>query len=555
MRSSLLVALLAILAHAPSLGGAFVYDDVTLVQKDPRVQQNDVVGALTQPYWGKERQGGLYRPVTTASFVVQGLVSKGPLAFRLANLALHAAASVLALALARRITGSERAAFLAAALFAVHPIHVEVAANVVGRAESLGFLLAGTAWLLAVPAAERSDLRVLALASLLALLGILSKENALAVALGAPLEAFIFRRRRALVTAVPAIVGLVVAFLLRRAVLGPLLRPEDALIDASIMNPLAAEPLATRLANVPLLLLVYLEHLGFPNALAPDYGGTFLQLVRPFEPRFLVLALGVGSVLALPPFASGRRGAFASCFFLLALAPVLQAVPIGTILADRLAYAASFGFALGVVSLFPSRRFPPRWLAAPVLGLLAFVAMNDARAWTDGVTLFRRALKRAPGSIMTPYVLGQLLAEKTPLTPDEADEARALFVRLMAELPDDPRPVLHLAFLEHKLGFLANARTHLEKGLILRPREEAKARAEYAFVLLEQGDLARGESELQLASELGDDSHVLATLGFLRERRGDLAGARAAYEKSLAIDPNQEKAAEIRRRLESLRKD
>ena len=561
MRSSLLIAALAVLVYAPSLGGAFVYDDVALVEKDPRVQGHDLAGALTQPYWGKERHGGLYRPVTTASLVLQGAVSTGPLGFRLVNLALHAGASVLALALARRITGSERAAFVAAALFAVHPIHVEVAANVVGRAESLGFLLAGGAWLLAVPAAELSDFRGLGLASLLALLGILSKENALAVALGAPLEVLLLRRRRAppvaplgwriLLAAVPATVGLVLALLLRRAALGPTLRPEDALIDAEVMNPLAGEPLVTRLANVPLLLLVYLEHLGLPAALAPDYGGRFLELVKPEGPRFLVLALGVGSALALPPLASGRRGAFASAFFLLALAPVLQLIPIGTILADRLAYAASFGFAVA----FASIRRPPRWLVAPVLGLLAFVAMSDARAWTDGVALFRRAVKRAPGSVMAPYVLGQLLAEKTPLTMDEANEARALFVRVMAERPDDPRPILHLAFLEHKLGFLDDARKHLERALNLRPREEGKARAEYGFVLLEEGDVVRGEAQLQLASELVDDSHVLATLGSLREERGDVEGARTAYEKSLALDPKQEKEAQIRKHLERLRKD
>ncbi len=74
-------------------------------------------------------------------------------------------------------------------------------------------------------------------------------------------------------------------------------------------------------------------------------------------------------------------------------------------------------------------------------------------------------------------------------------------------------------------------------------------------MLLEEGDVVRGEAQLQLASELVDDSHVLATLGSLREERGDVEGARTAYEKSLALDPKQEKEAQIRKHLERLRKD
>src|SRR5947209_3968462 len=124
-RDACLVALLALLVFAPSLGGGFVYDDVPMVVEDARVQHGDLVAAFTQPYWAK-RHGGLYRPVTTATLVAQGYVSREPSGYRLANLALHAGASALAVALAARLTASRRAAFLAGALFAVHPIHVEV---------------------------------------------------------------------------------------------------------------------------------------------------------------------------------------------------------------------------------------------------------------------------------------------------------------------------------------------------------------------------------------------------------------------------------------------
>ncbi len=460
---------LVLLVYGPSLGGGFVYDDEALIEKDPRVREGKLLAAVTEPYWG-ERHGGLYRPVTTLSFVLQGRVSRKPLGFRVVNLALHAGATVLAFALARRLTESERAAFLAAAIFAVHPIHVEAVANVVGRAESLGFLLAGAAWLLAVPAAEEGRPGGLALAALLATLGTLAKENALALVLAAPLEALLFRRR-ALLAALPAATALVLALGARWLVLGTALTPSGAGIS-EIMNPLAGSSFAVRAANAPLLLLVYLEHLAFPIGLAPDYGGATIALEPGLGGRAVLHGLAAAGLLAIPPIFSGRRGAFASGLVVLTLLPVLQLVTVGTLVGDRLAYAASFGFALALAQLRP-----PRLAAALVLGLAAGIATADALAWKDTIGLFRRSLTRVPSSAMIPYVLGQLLANEDPLPREDAAEARELLVRAAALAPREAAgPLVHLAILEAKTGDAPAARRHAREALALNPREElAKA--------------------------------------------------------------------------------
>ncbi|HZV03121.1 MAG TPA: glycosyltransferase family 39 protein [Planctomycetota bacterium] len=382
------------------------------------------------------------------------------------NLALHAGATILALALARRVTGSDRAAFLAAAIFAVHPIHVEVVANVVGRAESLGFLLAGGAWLLAVPAAEEGRAGGLAAAALLATLGTLAKENALALVLAAPLEALLLRRR-ALLAGVPAATALVLALGARWAVLGEALTPSEAGISG-IMNPLAGSSLAVRAANAPLLLLVYLEHLAFPVGLAPDYGGATIALEPGLTGRALLHGLAAGGLLAIPPIFSGRKGTFASGLVVLTLLPVLQLVTVGTLVGDRLAYAASFGFALALAQLRP-----PRLATALVLGLAAGIAAADARAWNDTIGLFRRSLTRVPSSAMIPYVLGQLLADQDPLPRDDAAEAKELLVRAAALAPKERAgPLVHLAILEAKTGDVSAARRDAREALALGPRED-----------------------------------------------------------------------------------
>src|SRR5439155_950465 len=89
----------------------------------------------------------MYRPLVIAGFALDWLLGSTAW-FHTVNLAWHAAASVAVAALARRWTDST-GALVAGLLFAVHPLHVEAVANVVGRAE----LMAALFTLLAVYAA------------------------------------------------------------------------------------------------------------------------------------------------------------------------------------------------------------------------------------------------------------------------------------------------------------------------------------------------------------------------------------------------------------------
>lgn len=618
--------LLACLPFLPALRGGFVYDDVPLVQEDPRVQQGDWVGALTQPYWG-ERHGGLYRPVTTLSFVLGARVTPAPWFCRLTNLALHGAATLLAYALARRLLGARAPALFAAALFAVHPIHTEVAANGVGRAESLAFLLTGAAWLVVLDDAHRVRPRRLAPAALLACLGVLAKESAFVLALSAPLEVLFFaarpRARQALRATAPALVALAVGLGARAAALGPALLP-PALVES---------PFGLRLANAPVLLFFYLGNMLWPVALSPDYGGTLPLVEHALSWATLLWWLAAAAVLLALAWLGGRRALFAGVFFVLALAPVLQLVPIGTLAGDRLAYTASFGFVLGLGLLFEAglrrcARLPGggvrAWgpVAALLLGWLALTSAPDAHAWSDPVRLFERARERTPRSSQIPYVLGALHARRgehaeaipqfesaLALDPSSAKvwlqlgqaraelgqlvEARAAYERAFAlglsegngleesgvrvqlglvylrlgELegarrefaraadlaPEDGDILLRLGQVQERLGQPDEARRSLERGLALGALDEVKGRAQLGLLLSEQGDLAGAEREWRRLTELEPGVGLwFQALGEVLQRRGDAPAARAALERSLALDPSGPRAAEIQRRLAKL---
>src|SRR5207237_3530695 len=90
------------------------------------------------PYWPPNLGGHMYTPLLIAVFPLYWLL-RSTAWFHAVNLAWHAAASLAVAALARRWT-DWTGALVAGLLFAVHPVHAEAVANVVGRAELMAAL-------------------------------------------------------------------------------------------------------------------------------------------------------------------------------------------------------------------------------------------------------------------------------------------------------------------------------------------------------------------------------------------------------------------------------
>src|SRR5579862_8056523 len=116
MRSRVLLAAAALLAFGASLGSGFHFDDYAIFS-DP---------ALTSPMgWAQVWTLRQTRPLTYLTFWLNyGLGGQNPLGYHLVNVALHVGAVLLLYECLRRRM-PERAALLAAALFAVHPLQAE----------------------------------------------------------------------------------------------------------------------------------------------------------------------------------------------------------------------------------------------------------------------------------------------------------------------------------------------------------------------------------------------------------------------------------------------
>lgn len=400
-----LVAALAMLLFSGSLCGGFVLDDTRVVRDNPEI--GSPLRALA--YFGADYHwphavSGLYRPLVHLSYAFDRAVGAGaPLAFHATNLALHAVCSLLVLALFLELGASSAVAVGGACLFAAHAVHSEVVANLAGRNE----LLAAAFSLAALLAHVRGGRFAFAVPPLFGA-ALLCKESAIALPLVIGLYDWLWRRehplsarRNALVFA--GLLGVALSYLaLRSFALGGEVLPTPSRMD----NPLVELGLPLRVLNALAVAQRYLGLLFFPAVLRYDYSLAQIPLLGSFlaPPALLVMltsALEIGAGIWVAR--RSRLAAFGLGLAAASFAVVSNlAVPIGTILGERLLYFPSIGFclllALGLERLLRAR---PRAL---LVALSLFVALHGARAalrtseWQSNERLYLADLPRSPNS-------------------------------------------------------------------------------------------------------------------------------------------------------------
>lgn len=429
-RLYLIVAACAVAVYVTALWNRFALDDVYIIPLNPLVRSGEGVWrAFAAPYWPPDLGGAMYRPLAVATYALDWMTHSTAW-FHLVNLLWHAAASVLVAALARHWAG-DRPALIAGLVFAVHPVHVEAVANVVGRAE----LMAAVFTLAAVWAAlERGSVWWSAAAIAC---GLLSKENA-AVAPALIVWAWVVgvarpsRRMAAGYLVAWTLVGAAYAAA-RWAAVEPSARFEALAPVFTGEGPLTVRLTAVAaLADVARLLV-------FPLKLRVDYSPVERTAVHsPLDPGFVagLLVLVLWVVLALRAWRAGRKVEAVGLGWIgIALLPVSNLLfPSGVLVAERTLYLPSVGLALALGAwggrfaaidffLRDHRFLQVRWSLAFGIVLLAAAARTVSRVpvWRDDVSVTASILTDSPRSYRGPARAGTLLQSRR--RPREALEA------------------------------------------------------------------------------------------------------------------------------------
>src|ERR1041385_4926139 len=147
----LAIAAAVLLAYANSFAAGFAFDSKGLVLDDARVHAlaaENFALIWRHTYWWPVGESGLYRPLTTVSYLFNYVVlgnGQDAAGYHWINFLLHSGNAFLVWLLARRFWNERWPPALLAALWAVHPVLTESVTNVAGRADLLaaGSLLGG----------------------------------------------------------------------------------------------------------------------------------------------------------------------------------------------------------------------------------------------------------------------------------------------------------------------------------------------------------------------------------------------------------------------------
>ena len=597
----------AALVFGNALANGFAYDDVHIVVDNTGIQSLETLptAVFKTPYWPESagERVGLWRPVTTALLGLEYLVSGGsPLLFHAVNVVLHVIASVLALLLFVELM-SLPAAFAAGLIFAVHPLHVEAIANVVGVSEvaSTTFVLA--ACLVHLRGGHRSGWgQALVIGGLYAL-GFGAKESAVT------LPALIFLldavRRHVTVREVPAyVVDRWRSYLVMLLVAGVVLWGRVQVLGtiASPLPPVGADIL-TEIPRIWTLAEVWTHYVRlwiFPLDLSADYSPNVIPISTGWHAANLtgaVLALSilVITLLAWRRDATGsgvdksRTASFGVVWFLIAISPISNVFFLsGVLLAERTLYLPSVGLAAAtgwLIVRFARERPRGGWVL-----LVAVVLMASARTWTrtptwkDTETMMTTLLEEHPESgvgwidfgrrlsaqnrhddalVAFRYAIGPLnsgytestLIASTLMAMGRPESARFFLVRAWREKPEVYTAPGLLAAANLETGRPQEAAAAARAALMLRPENPSLHHLlAQAFSRLGAWEEAVEARRASIRTGYGDRSRIWLLLATDHLSLSDTLAALAALDSAEAMartDADRTAARQLRAALVS----
>jgi len=583
-RVCLLISLLLILLvlgsfwRVPRLG--FVFDDAQYIVSNPHLMSvprlSDVMWAFTTTY------ASFWHPLVWLSYYADVvLFGQGTKGFHITNLLLHMANSVLLLILFWKLTDSVWRSAFVAALFAVHPLHVESVAWVSQRKDVLSTLF----WILTMFAyiwyvemkrrGMRPTLAAYCLMLFFFVLGLMAKPMLVTLPItlllidywplarfGKPLSQVggfgnvkshsepvaaalngCFRVCDALVEKIPLFVLSAISALIAYV----------AQEKAGAVSQ--AYSLGSRLCVSIVSCAAYIWKTAWPVRLCAHYphpgnGLPWWEVTIAAVVLTSITFLVVRSRRALPYLTVGWF------WYLITLTPVIGIIQVGThAMADRYTYVPLLGLfiilAWGIPDLLSTRlskvsasnnrvcdsseHIMPVLPACGIVTILGFGIVSSFQTgyWRDNVTLFTRVLSVSPRNAAAMNNLGLELEKQGK--PEEAIEfyAKALEVQ-----PAYPYAMLNLGHALEGLGRLDEAALYYRRALVLKPNF-AEALNNLGAILVKQRRpqeaITRFKQAIEVAPSYVDAYYNLAAAYVLC---GNLSEAVRACERALALNPN-----------------
>jgi tetratricopeptide (TPR) repeat protein len=566
--ASTALAVLTLLAFGTTLANGFVWIDHWQIESGGLIAHSwmELAQAWRQPLGsqhGWQETAPYARPTVIAVLSVVNLVAGASApAYHALCIGLHVANTLLIYSLLSALGVGPAVAWLASAVFGLHPVQTAAVSWISGIADPLCTVFLLLAWRLEVGGGcgrRRVVASAVALLSFVLALG--AKETAAVLpalvavrhvlGVGAPWASRRDRLIAVICSASPFLVALIPMYLGRRLVLSG--------AALGLQTPVFSS--GTRLQTLPRLLADYI--------LLP-FRFTALTVCDDYRLSLswdndTVLALAALLALATSTWLLRRRlphVLFAAVCMVVCLLPALNLFPILHYRADRFMYLPMFGWSLAVVAMAEGMlAFLPAWsrrrmgvaLAVALVTVVVALTLRRNRLFHDDVTLFEQVVQVSPHCREAHATLGDAYLRAGRAGDAASEYARALVVEAdRASYVVLPKVFINLGFARMAQHQYREAIAAFTQAHSLEP-QLANPVFGLGVAHLALGELPDGIRWLEQADGLQpNDPDVTLDLGRAYDQVGRFAEAMERYRQYLSIAPQGRAHEEIARRLQQM---
>lgn len=563
----LLLVLAVMAVYQPVWHAGFIWDDDAYVTKNPLLVAPDGLKRI----WFSMDSPSQYFPLTYTMFRLERSVwGLQPSGYHWVNILLHAANAILVWSLLSRLMIP--GAWLAAALFALHPVQVETVAWISERKNVLSllfYLLAMLSWVRFVEKSANQDWKHYAAALLFYVLALCAKTTACTLPAAMSLVLWLKHwpiNRARLLQLLP--------FILLGLGMGLVTIWWEKFHQGTQGNVFSMDPLQ-RILLASRAIWFYAGKLFWPVDLTFSYPRWTINASNILAYAWLVIGVGlIGAIWATRRFL-GRGPEVAIAFYAATLSPLLGFIMLYTFrytfVADHYQYVASIGLftlvSAGIIVALAHRAVLKFLVSGVLLLALATLTWRQAGNYKDSQVLWRDTLTKNPGSWLAETSLGAVLIGEghtgealkhclnaVRLNPDSAESQNNLGVALAARHRYDEAVQCYRKAIQlepevaesfNNLGVALMAQGRVDEA-IKSYQEAIRLDTSYPDALdnlgvafYGKGKLDEAIASLREAIRLGSKRpESLYHLGLALSQAGRTSEAIATYREALASNPD-----------------
>lgn len=562
--SLIILSILSILLYANTFTHDFALDDVAAITKNSFVQKGvaGIPDILTTGSWdgfNPEKNMKIYRPFQIVTLAVQyEFFEQNPMPYHIVHVLCYALLNCLLFLLLKEFWGNKYPylPLLIAILFAVHPVHTDVIANIKGSADLFAMLNAIVAFLFLFHFIKHKKIYKIVIACLFYFLSLVSKEIAVTYIAVFPLAMFYFTdlKVKSIIKNTSPFIGVFLLYLFVRAMIFSGSNAMKMSISSMSNSILLAESFSQKVGTTCYGLGKNVQLLVFPHPLKSTYVHADIPIIEAYD-FISVSTICLYLFLAFAGVYYFRKKSlliFGILYYLITISLFSNTlVMMPSILSERWLLIPSLGFCIVVgtllyktfkhsqsVSTFLKANVTPVLALAMLLFLFSYQTVGRNFDWKNDITLFAADIEAAPNNHFALRGYGSELIKSSD--PEKIREGLKYLQKAREIAPNRYGTNNNIAVAYRKLNELDEAILAFKKELTLDPTNKKVRQLLWNCYNKRGIELlkSRNHNKIKQSIPYFKNAHQLQTNGYQAAHNlgkayylsGDLKNAIATYQ-------------------------